>query len=162
MSVRFCLLRDALRWSGPRDRVRHFKGLPHPKEVPLSSCRSKAERLRGGFRRLRGYRMPQIGARHSLDLGYRIEGQIDRCVRLAHCLFIRPAHQAEGLAFLEVDVCGVGAGAKPWSDFLERIKRREKFRLAELALRKATFGLVVGVDEVLHGRPLSGIRRVYA
>src|SRR6516225_11909310 len=91
---------------------------------------SEAERLRGGFRRLRSYRMPQIGARDALDLGYRIEGQIDCFMRLAHCLFIRPAHQAEGLAFFEVDVCGVGADAKPWGRFLERIERREKFRLA--------------------------------
>ena len=74
--------------------------------------------------------MPQIGARDSLDLGYRIEGQVDCFVRLGHCLFIRPAHEAEGLALLEIDVSGVGADAKSWSRFLERIELREKFRLA--------------------------------
>src|SRR5215469_14247407 len=44
----------------------------------------------------------------------------------------------------------MGADAKLRSGFLERIELREKFRLCQLPLRKAPFGLVVRVDEVLH------------
>ena len=44
---------------------------------------------------------------------------------------------------------GMSADAKLWSRFLERIEFSEKFCLGQLPLRKAAFGLVVGVDEVL-------------
>jgi len=32
-SVRFCILRDALRWSAPQDEVPYVKDLPHPEEA---------------------------------------------------------------------------------------------------------------------------------
>lgn len=55
-------------------------------------------------------------------------------MRLAHRIFIRPGHEAECLALLQVDVSGVGADSKPWSRFLERIELREKFRLPSAGL----------------------------
>ena len=33
-AVRFRILRDALLWSAPQDKVRYFKGVFHPEEAP--------------------------------------------------------------------------------------------------------------------------------
>jgi len=35
--VRFCILRDALRWSAPQDEVHYSKDLPHPEEAPIET-----------------------------------------------------------------------------------------------------------------------------
>jgi hypothetical protein len=58
-------------------------------------------------------------------------------VRPAHGFRIRPGHEAEGPALLEVDVRGVSADAKLRRRFFERIEFCEKFRLGQLPLGKA-------------------------
>ena len=35
--MRFCILRDALRWSAPQDEVHYSKDLPHPEEAPIET-----------------------------------------------------------------------------------------------------------------------------
>src|SRR5262249_5498380 len=126
------------------ERARSLRG------AKTEARRRNRKQLCGGFRSLCVYRMPQVGTCYSLDLGYRVKGQMDCFVSLAYCVFIRSGHEAKCLALLEVDVSGMGADAELRSGFLERIELREKFRLCQLPLRKAALGLVVRVDEVLH------------
>src|SRR5258707_12849308 len=103
-----------------------------------------------GCRLSRDGRMSQVGAGHSLDFGDRVERQIDCFMSLAHGFSIRSRHEAEGLAFRQVDVCSVCPDAKPGGRLLERIELRKELRLGQLALSKAAFGFDWSVDEVLH------------
>ena len=66
--------------------------------------------------------MAQVGARYPFDLGYRVEGQMDCFMRLAHRFCIRSGHEAECFAFFEVYVSGMGADAELRRRFFERIE----------------------------------------
>src|SRR5262245_65523131 len=74
---------------------------------------------------------------------------------LADRLLIRPGHEAEGLAVLQIHMCGMTKNAKLRGRLFERGELVEELLLGELLLREAAFVLVVGVDEVLHvGAPV--------
>src|SRR5262245_51727970 len=115
-------------------------------------ARRRRERVLPGLARLRGCRLrnAHVGSGHASHLGDGIVRQIDRRVRLADRLLVRPGHEAEGLALLQIHVRGVTERAKALGGLLERVELLEELLLAEFLLREAALGLVVGVDEVFH------------
>src|SRR5690349_13280313 len=115
-------------------------------------CRSLRQLELAGlaFLLLRGLRNAHVGTSHALDLGDRVVRKIDRRMRLADSLLVRPGHEAERLAFFQVHVRGMAEGMKLLGRDLERIELGEELFLGELLAGEAAFALVVGVDEVLH------------
>src|SRR5262245_30725250 len=123
-------------------------------------ARRRRERVLPGLARLRWcwLRNAHVGPGHASHLGDGIVRQIDRRVRLADRFLVRPGHEAEGLALLQIHVRGVTERAEALGGLLERVELLEELLLAELLLREAAFGLVVGVDEVFHvDAPVSSI-----
>src|SRR5215470_17861505 len=57
--------------------------------------------------RLRCLRNAHVGTGHAPDLGDGVVWQVDRSMGLADRLLIRPGHEAEGLAVLQIHMCGV-------------------------------------------------------
>src|SRR5262245_11861803 len=115
-------------------------------------ARRRRERVLPGLARLRGCRLrnAHVGSGHASHLGDGIVRQVDRRVRLADRLLVRPGHEAEGLALLQIHVRGVTERAKALGGLVERVELLEELLLAEFLLREAALGLVVGVDEVFH------------
>src|SRR6516225_8021157 len=101
-------------------------------------------------RRLRGLRNAHVGAGHAPYLRDRVVWQIDRRMCFADGVLVRPGHEAEGLAVLQIHMRGVTKNAKLLGGLLERGELIEELLLGELLLWETAFVLVVGVDEVFH------------
>jgi hypothetical protein len=76
--------------------------------------------------------------------------------------FVRPGHETEGLAFMEVHVRSVPENIELVRGLLECIELGEELPFRELLGREAALALVVGIDEILHRRSPLFVHRVYA
>src|SRR4030095_16748211 len=102
-----------------------------------------------------------VGAGNAPDLRNRIERQVDRRMLLPDRLLVRSGHEAERLALFEVHMRGVAERMEFACGAIERIELLEELLFCEHLGRKAAFGLVVGVYEVLHLGISFGLYRVY-
>src|SRR5262245_43927406 len=73
-------------------------------------------------------------------------------MRPADRFLVRTAHEAERFAIFQADMGRVREHAMLRGNRFQFVKLCQEFLRAQFASRKTAFGLVVRVDEILHGR----------